>query len=274
MSNQQQRDAISESSGAHSGSSRTTGLWDAARALRAPKSFAAYVRALERERPVRGRVIDASGAGVGLALPPGLRGFVRRKDLPRSARRHPARLVGTEIEGLVVSVQKDAPIDRKILVSPRQLGGRRCMAAAGSRRRVTGRVVGVNRGGLILEIAGLQGFLPRPEMTPHRFADLEPMVGKTRRCYVIKASMQEVILSDFTPRTRGRRAAFTDPRQTKQASVRRKAPLRGAAFSPGPSQDDGCPDARASRKSGESHKPIRMTTTGSATDHAAPAEGR
>jgi ribosomal protein S1 len=170
------------------------------------KSFEGYQRALERQTPVTGRVVETSGAGVLIDLPPGLVGFVRRRDLPRGARRHLTNLVGTQLEGLVVSVDREAPATRRILVSPRALGGSRCLAATGTRRRVVARVIGTNRGGLILEVSGLQGFLPRSEMPPHTLADLERMVETERRCYVLKASMQQAILSDFPRRMRERRA--------------------------------------------------------------------
>ena len=152
--------------------------------------------------------MDAIAAGVAVDLPPGLSAFIRRGDLPPSWRRHPSLAVGRAVEGLIVDLRSAR--GGVIVVSPRHLGLQRCEAALNKRRTVRAHVTGVNRGGLVAEVDGLGGFLPRPELRPKdalRYADL---VGTTVRAYVIRVSRQQAILSAFPPRVRRRRGYGPD----------------------------------------------------------------
>jgi hypothetical protein len=136
--------------------------------------------------------VHASAAGVAVQVAPGVTAFVPRADLPPSARAHPQRIVGTEVEGLVV----EAAGGWGVTVSPRRLGAQRCDAAAGTRRKVAARVVRASGRGLELEIAGLEALLPWSELR----SGARP--GELRRCYVIRATAARAILSDYPPRAR------------------------------------------------------------------------
>ena len=163
-----------------------------------------YEDAQRRTRPVRGRVIRSTGAGVHLELPGELPAFARRADLPASRRGDPQELVGTDLEGLVIDVDRKR---RRIMVSPRHLAVARCRPALDKRRKVPVEVRGANRGGLLVEAYGLRGFIPRSELPPQDALDHQRFVGTKRDAYVIRVSGQQVILSAYPPRERKRRAS-------------------------------------------------------------------
>ena len=165
---------------------------------------------------MRGRVVDASAAGVVIELDSGRRAVVRGDDLPPAMQREPAGLVGAEIEGLVVAMDRD---HGGMLVSARHLGIQRCASIAGTRRRVRGRVLRANRAGLQLDVSGLTGFLPLWELPAGDALALERFVGTTRRVYVIGMTRTHALLSAFSPRAR-RRSASRRQRRLSSASAR------------------------------------------------------
>jgi small subunit ribosomal protein S1 len=167
-------------------------------------SWATYEDAQRRGRPVVGRVTRATGAGVHLELPGDLSGFVRRADLPASHRAAPRALVETEVEGLVIEVD---PKRRRIMVSPRHLAVARCKPAVNKRRKVPVEIRGANRGGLLVEVYGLRGFMPRSELRPRDGVDHGKLIGTSCRAYVIHVSGQQAIVSAFPPGKRKRRTA-------------------------------------------------------------------
>jgi ribosomal protein S1 len=163
---------------------------------------------------VTARVVAATGAGVALELEPDLPGFARRGDMACSTRADPGALVGETVRGLVIAV----PPERKmVLVSPRHLAVELCRAVVNTRRRVPVQVTGANRGGLLVDVHGLPGFLPRSELAPADALRHDELVGTVRRAYVIHVSGQQTIVSAFPPRVRRRRGmgpngAGGDPR--------------------------------------------------------------
>jgi ribosomal protein S1 len=154
---------------------------------------------------VRGEVTFATGAGVGVELAAGLPGFVKRAHLPADARADPSTLVGSELEGLVLQVRLDEG-HACVYISPRHLAAQRCKAVVGKRRTVPARVTGANRGGLLVHLHGLAGFVPRSELPAREAAEHARLVGTDRELYVIRASVQQVIASAYPPRERRRRA--------------------------------------------------------------------
>lgn len=69
-------------------------------AIRDPKP--SHGGTMRLTRVVRASVVEAREAGVMVELGNGEPGFIRRRDLPRLARRDPGILSGTVVEGLVV----------------------------------------------------------------------------------------------------------------------------------------------------------------------------
>jgi ribosomal protein S1 len=163
-----------------------------------------YERAYRARVPVRGRAVAATGAGVAIDLPPGIPAFVRRGDMAASTRADPAALIGSAVEGLVIALP---PARKTVLVSPRHLGVDRCRAVVGRRRLVPIKVTGANRGGVIVDVHGVPGFMPRSEMRPADALRHTELVGQTVRGYVIRVSGQQAVVSAYPPRVRRRRGA-------------------------------------------------------------------
>lgn len=122
-------------------------------------------------------------------------------------------LVGSVLEGLVLQVRLDEG-HACVYISPRHLGAQRCKAVVGKRRTVPARVTGANRGGLLVDVYGLRGFLPRSELPAREAAEHVRLIGTDRELYVIQATAQQVIASAYPPRERRRRAGPT-PRASR-----------------------------------------------------------
>jgi small subunit ribosomal protein S1 len=121
--------------------------------------------------------------------------------------------VGEEIDALVM--QKEDAEGRLILSKKRarfELAWKAIEAAAESGEAVTGRVIEVVKGGLILDL-GVRGFLPASLVDIRRVQDLEEFTGKELRCKVIELnrSRNNVVLS--------RRAVLEDERKEMRQAI-------------------------------------------------------
>jgi small subunit ribosomal protein S1 len=121
--------------------------------------------------------------------------------------------VGEEIDALVM--QKEDAEGRLILSKKRarfELAWKAIEAAAESGEAVTGRVIEVVKGGLILDL-GVRGFLPASLVDIRRVQDLDEFTGKELRCKVIELnrSRNNVVLS--------RRAVLEDERKEMRQAI-------------------------------------------------------
>jgi small subunit ribosomal protein S1 len=127
--------------------------------------------------------------------------------------------VGDEIDALVMT--KEDAEGRLILSKKRarfEIAWKAIEAAAESGEPVTGRVIEVVKGGLILDL-GVRGFLPASLVDIRRVQDLDEFLGKELRCKVIELnrSRNNVVLS--------RRAVLEDERkEMRQAILDRLSP--------------------------------------------------
>jgi small subunit ribosomal protein S1 len=127
--------------------------------------------------------------------------------------------VGEEIDALVLT--KEDTEGRLILSKKRarfELAWKRIEAAAESGEPVTGKVIEVVKGGLILDL-GVRGFLPASLVDIRRVQDLDEFMGRELRCKVIELnrSRNNVVLS--------RRAVLEDERkEMRQAILDRLSP--------------------------------------------------
>jgi small subunit ribosomal protein S1 len=117
--------------------------------------------------------------------------------------------VGEEIDALVLT--KEDAEGRLILSKKRarfELAWKRIEAAAESGEPVTGKVIEVVKGGLILDL-GVRGFLPASLVDIRRVQDLDEFLGKELRCKVIlsrravledeRKEMRQAILDRLSP---------------------------------------------------------------------------
>ena len=127
--------------------------------------------------------------------------------------------LGEEIDALVLT--KEDAEGRLILSKKRarfELAWKAIEAAAESGEPVTGRVIEVVKGGLILDL-GVRGFLPASLVDIRRVQDLDEFLAKELRCKVIELnrSRNNVVLS--------RRAVLEDERkEMRQAILDRLSP--------------------------------------------------
>src|SRR6187551_2529269 len=121
--------------------------------------------------------------------------------------------VGDEIDALVMT--KEDAEGRLILSKKRarfELAWKAIEGAAESGEPVTGRVIEVVKGGLILDL-GVRGFLPASLVDIRRVQDLDEFLGKELRCKVIELnrSRNNVVLS--------RRAVLEDERKEMRQAI-------------------------------------------------------
>jgi small subunit ribosomal protein S1 len=121
--------------------------------------------------------------------------------------------VGEEIDALVLT--KEDAEGRLILSKKRarfELAWKHIEGAAESGEPVTGRVIEVVKGGLILDL-GVRGFLPASLVDIRRVQDLDEFLGKELRCKVIELnrSRNNVVLS--------RRAVLEDERKEQRQAI-------------------------------------------------------
>ena len=127
--------------------------------------------------------------------------------------------VGEEIDALVLT--KEDAEGRLILSKKRarfELAWKKIEAASESGEPVTGKVIEVVKGGLILDL-GVRGFLPASLVDIRRVQDLDEFLGRELRCKVIELnrSRNNVVLS--------RRAVLEDERkEMRQAILDRLSP--------------------------------------------------
>src|SRR5436190_14381564 len=127
--------------------------------------------------------------------------------------------LGDEIDALVMT--KEDAEGRLILSKKRarfEIAWKAIEKAADSGEPVTGRVIEVVKGGLILDL-GVRGFLPASLVDIRRVQDLDEFLGKELRCKVIELnrSRNNVVLS--------RRAVLEDERkEMRQAILDRLSP--------------------------------------------------
>ena len=121
--------------------------------------------------------------------------------------------VGEEIDALVLT--KEDAEGRLILSKKRarfELAWKRIEAAGESGEPVTGKVIEVVKGGLILDL-GVRGFLPASLVDIRRVQDLDEFLGQELRCKVIELnrSRNNVVLS--------RRAVLEDERKDQRQRI-------------------------------------------------------
>ena len=129
--------------------------------------------------PVTGKVTKTVKGG--LVVDIGLRGFLPTSLIADAPGTDPSSLVGTEVEVLVMEV--DRPSDR-IVVSVRDLQRRRRRAAEKAAlkalapgSRASGRVVSIAEYGAVVDLGGVRGLVHRSELTWGRLERVEDIVS-------------------------------------------------------------------------------------------------
>lgn len=155
-------------------------------------------RAKEERAAVSARVIAAWPGYLELDLGVQVRARARRGDLlPRpGSLRDMDRYVGAELQGLVTVVE---PERRGVVVSPRHLAVLRFDEAFRQGRKVSGRVVDANDGGIMVEVEGARGFVPKSHLAPEDARAHVALVGREWSGYVIRATARKFILSARPP---------------------------------------------------------------------------
>lgn len=130
-------------------------------------------------RPVRGRATKVVKGGVVVDV--GLRGFLPLSLLSDTPDVDPATVVGTEVEALVVEVDRSKErivlSRRDLLRRDRRRREKESMSSLAAGQVVGGRVVGVADHGAIVDLGGVRGLVHRSELSWHRVDEVGDVVA-------------------------------------------------------------------------------------------------
>lgn len=145
---------------------------------------------LQRGQEVEGKVVAITSQEVILDLGSKSEGFLPKKELGAKA---DAIKEGDTIKVVIVGFENDSGI---VLVTTTRNTQRtstgsspkwdRFETAKSENQTLTGRALEVNKGGLIVEVLGVRGFLPSSQVSLSQASDLEEMVGKDIQVIVIE----------------------------------------------------------------------------------------
>lgn len=187
------------------------------------------VNSVSRGQEITGEVIAINGGEIVIDLGAKAEGVMQRKDL--SSEKAAALKVGDKITASVIQSENQSG---QIVLSPNRpvapsKGGRggenrfkRFDDAKSSNHTVRGRATEVNRGGLIVEVDGIRGFLPSSQASLSSASNLEELVGKDLDLLVIEVdpSQNRLIFSQ--------KAKVTDETKEKLSKLKTGQKTEGA----------------------------------------------
>lgn len=145
---------------------------------------------LQRGQEIEGKVVAITSQEVILDLGSKSEGFLPKKELGASAANVKA---GDLIKVVVIGFENDSGI---VLVTTTKNSQRanaggsprwdRFETAKSENQTLTGRALEVNKGGLIIEVLGVRGFLPSSQVSLSQASDLEELIGKEIQVVVIE----------------------------------------------------------------------------------------
>jgi small subunit ribosomal protein S1 len=106
------------------------------------------------------------------------------------------------LEGLLLEVDGK---QGRFLLSPRALGVERARSALARGRKIEADVLGANKGGLLLDVFGLMGFVPRSELSNDDAPRHEDLVGTRWSGYLVEVFSHRVTASAWPAWRRARR---------------------------------------------------------------------
>ncbi|MFM7142749.1 MAG: S1 RNA-binding domain-containing protein [Alphaproteobacteria bacterium] len=124
---------------------------------------------------VRGRVLAVGAEEIFVDLGGSGEGMISRAELSADGAELPA--VGDEIESIVVSVEPEIRLSRRLVAGLHAAEALRAAAEGGV--PVQGRVAGLLKGGFEVTVAGLRSFCPLSQFDLHRVEDASSFLGQT-----------------------------------------------------------------------------------------------
>ncbi len=145
---------------------------------------------LERNQEIEGTVIAVNDADLILDLGSKSEGVLSRKDL--SPAQEVSLKTGDTISAFVVRTENESGqvvLSLNRAVSPGRGGGKnwdKFINAKKENRVFRGKALEINRGGLIVELDGVRGFLPSSQVNLSQASKIDEMVGKDLQVMVIE----------------------------------------------------------------------------------------
>lgn len=160
---------------------------------------------------VTGEVIKKTAAGIFLDLKSFKTGIIKMKDLSHDSENIPRVKIGEELMVKIIDIEnREGFVGLSLKEASRDLAWRRLDELNEKKEGTSLKVAGANKGGLVFNLFGFQGFLPASQLsrenyprignpTPERiFEELKKLVGKEMEVIVIKVDPknEKLILSE------------------------------------------------------------------------------
>lgn len=165
---------------------------------------------------VRGRIVAISGDMAFVDLGGKMEGQFSLAELGEDARDHVS--VGDEVEAYVMSVGDGIQLSMALAKGARAV--EQLETAYQARIPVDGRIIGVNKGGLEVTVAGQRAFCPKSQVDTGFVEDLALMVGETMRFVITRFDGgRDIVLS---------RRALLETENADRAETTKKQIVEGA----------------------------------------------
>lgn len=160
---------------------------------------------------IKGEVIKKTAAGVFLSLENFKTGIIKRKDLSHDSENIPKIKIGEELMVKIADIENEEGfVGLSLKEASKDLAWRNFRELNEKKEEIPLKVAGANKGGLVFNLSGFQGFLPASQLsrehyprienpTPERiFEELKKLVGKEMKVIVIKVDPrnEKLILSE------------------------------------------------------------------------------
>jgi ribosomal protein S1 len=145
---------------------------------------------LARGQAVSGVIVAVTGGEVILDLGTKAEGVLLKKDLPTSMLE--AIKVGETVECFVVYPENDSG---QVVLSPVRLGSKvtnmakwnKLKESQDTKQLLTGTGVEVNKGGLVVEVSGMRGFMPISQANLSQAGNLEQLIGQQFKVRILES---------------------------------------------------------------------------------------
>jgi ribosomal protein S1 len=147
----------------------------------------------------QGRVLRVTSEEVLVALPDGREGAVPIAEFA-------GQPLPKDSDTVSVIVENTPPVDGKLVLNKRQADELTFWEAVQPGDLIEGVVIGMNKGGLDVDIGGARTFLPASQVDIHRMRDISLLIGEHVRCVVtdVDRTTRDLVVS---PRSTSRKSA-------------------------------------------------------------------
>ena len=160
---------------------------------------------------IKGKVIKKTRVGIFLDLEKFKTGIIEKEDLIQSSEGISKIKIGGELMAKIIDIEnQEGFVKLSLKEACEDLAWRKLEELGEKREEISLKVAGANKGGLVFNLSGFQGFLPASQLskkhypkienpTPERiFEELKKLIGKEMKLMIIRIDprKEKLILSE------------------------------------------------------------------------------